>query len=89
MFWLLMDAMQGDASLFARADEIELAWRLIDPILAEWQLPDAPPLAGYEPGTWGPEEADELMAEYGRFWRHGCMEHQSKSHRPRHDSDGR
>jgi glucose-6-phosphate 1-dehydrogenase len=72
---LLLDAMQGDASLFARADEIELAWGLIDPILADWDRPDAPPLASYEPGSWGPTEADEFLARDGRAWIYGCGEH--------------
>jgi glucose-6-phosphate 1-dehydrogenase len=72
---LLLDAMQGDASLFARADEIELAWELIDPILDGWTQPGAPPLALYEPGTWGPVEAHELLAEEGRTWIRGCGEH--------------
>jgi glucose-6-phosphate 1-dehydrogenase len=69
---LLLDAMQGDASLFARADEIELAWRIIDPILADWTGPDTPQLASYEPGSWGPVEADGLLAEAGRAWLWGC-----------------
>jgi glucose-6-phosphate 1-dehydrogenase len=65
---LLLDAMQGDASLFARADEIELAWGIIDPILDGWTRPNAPPLAFYEPGSWGPSEADEFLARDGRAW---------------------
>jgi glucose-6-phosphate 1-dehydrogenase len=70
---LLLDAMQGDASLFARHDEIELAWKLIDPISAGWEQSDTPPLAFYEPGSWGPAEADELLAEDdGRAWYSGC-----------------
>ena len=69
---LLLDALQGDATLFARADEIELAWGIIDPILATWAGPDAPPLATYAPGTWGPAEADELLAREGRAWVVGC-----------------
>jgi glucose-6-phosphate 1-dehydrogenase len=69
---LLLDAMQGDASLFARADEIELAWGLIDPILASWERPDASPLAFYEPGSWGPAEADDFLARDGRAWRYDC-----------------
>ncbi len=73
---LLVDAMQGDASLFARADEIELAWGLIDPILAGWEQPDAPPLVPYQPGSWGPSEATDLMARDGRAWHHGCGEHE-------------
>jgi len=72
---LLLDAMQGDASLFARADEIELAWGLIDPILADWERPDAPPLAFYEPGSWGPSEADDFLARDSRAWYHGCGGH--------------
>jgi glucose-6-phosphate 1-dehydrogenase len=72
---LLLDALQGDASLFARADEIELAWGLIDPILAAWEQPDAVPLAFYEPGSWGPAGTDELLAQDGRTWLLGCKEH--------------
>jgi glucose-6-phosphate 1-dehydrogenase len=73
---LLLDAMQGEASLFARADEIELAWGLIDPILAGCDQPDAPPLAVYEPGSWGPAEADELLARDGRGWHYHCKGHE-------------
>jgi len=72
---LLLDAVQGDASLFARADEIELAWGLIDPTLANWERPDAPPLVSYEPGSWGPAEADDFLAQDGRAWLYGCGEH--------------
>jgi glucose-6-phosphate 1-dehydrogenase len=74
---LLLDAMQGDASLFARADEIELAWGLIDPIVAEWGQPSTPPLTFYEPGSWGPVEADDLMARDNRAWLRGCEEHEA------------
>ena len=69
---LLLDAMQGDAALFARADEIELAWCLIDRCHAHWIQPDAPPLASYEPGSWGPVEADELLGKDGRAWLVDC-----------------
>ena len=72
---LLLDAMQGDASLFARADEIELAWELIDPLLAAWQKPGATAVATYEPGSWGPTEADTFLAQEGRSWLLGCGEH--------------
>jgi len=74
---LLLDAMQGDASLFARADEIELAWGLIDPLLAAWQEPGAAPVATYEPGSWGPQEADAFLAQDGRAWLLGCGEHKT------------
>jgi len=69
---LLLDALTGDASLFARADEIELAWSLIDPVLEQWEGDEAPPLAFYESGTWGPSEADQLLARDGRFWHQQC-----------------
>jgi glucose-6-phosphate 1-dehydrogenase len=74
---LLLDALQGDASLFARADEIEMAWALIDPVLAQWQSPDAPPLAAYEPGSWGPAEAQALLAQDGRAWHPFCATHRA------------
>jgi glucose-6-phosphate 1-dehydrogenase len=73
---LLLDAMQGDASLFARADEIELAWGLVDPILEGWERPDAPPLVFYPPGSWGPKRADDLLVRDGRAWLLGCGPHE-------------
>jgi glucose-6-phosphate 1-dehydrogenase len=72
---LLLDALKGDASLFTRSDEIELAWALIDPVLEGWRTSEAPPLSTYRPGTWGPTEADELLARDDRLWRLGYCEH--------------
>ncbi len=69
---LLLDALEGDASLFARADEVEAAWAICDPILEEWQRSDKPPLYIYEPGLWGPEESTEWMAAQGRQWFDIC-----------------
>jgi glucose-6-phosphate 1-dehydrogenase len=69
---LLLDALQGDASLFTRSDSIELSWRLIDPILRGWENASEPPLEVYEPGSWGPEQADALLAREGRCWLRGC-----------------
>ncbi len=65
---LLLDALQGDASLFTRADEVEKAWGLIDPIQRAWDKEQVPPLTFYEPGSWGPAEADALLARDGRGW---------------------
>ncbi len=65
---LLLDALQGDASLFTRADEVETAWSLIDPILQTWETHQTPPLAVYRPNSWGPTEADSLLARDGRWW---------------------
>jgi glucose-6-phosphate 1-dehydrogenase len=69
---LLLDAAQGDASLFTRSDQIELGWQLVDPIIQGWAQDGKPELAYYEPGSWGPEEADDFMALGGRRWRIEC-----------------
>jgi glucose-6-phosphate 1-dehydrogenase len=67
---LLLDAMSGDATLFARRDEVEEAWAFIDIIENSWHAKkDAPPLFSYPAGSWGPEQADELLARDGRAWR--------------------
>jgi glucose-6-phosphate 1-dehydrogenase len=66
---LLMDALHGDSTLFARRDEVEAAWEHVTPILQIWR--DNPPQdhPNYEAGTWGPEAAVALMARDGRRWR--------------------
>src|SRR6266480_4741153 len=66
---LLLDAMSGDATLFARRDEVEEAWAFIDRIEQAWTEKNAPSLTFYPAGSWGPEEADELLARDGRAWR--------------------
>jgi glucose-6-phosphate 1-dehydrogenase len=67
---LLLDAMSGDATLFARRDEVEEAWSFIDPIEIAWAAKkDSPKLFFYPAGSWGPEEADDLLARDGRSWR--------------------
>jgi glucose-6-phosphate 1-dehydrogenase len=67
---LLLDAMSGDATLFARRDEVEEAWAFIDPVEQGWAAKEnAPGLFQYPAGSWGPEEADELLARDGRAWR--------------------
>jgi len=67
---LLLDAMSGDATLFARSDEVEEAWAFIDPIEEAWHAKkDAPELCFYPAGSWGPEAADNLLTRDGRAWR--------------------
>ncbi|MGP1674791.1 MAG: glucose-6-phosphate dehydrogenase, partial [Candidatus Limnocylindrales bacterium] len=66
---LILDALQGDASLFTRADEVEEAWSLIDPIIDAWAGMAPPVFPNYDAGSWGPPEADELLAREGRRWR--------------------
>jgi glucose-6-phosphate 1-dehydrogenase len=68
---LLLDALNGDTTLFIREDEIEAAWRIVDPVVAAWEN-TARPLASYAKASWGPGEADELMARDGRSWVNGA-----------------
>ena len=65
---LLLDAMRGDATLFTRRDEIEEQWAFIDPVLASWAKEGQPPPL-YQAGSWGPEQADDVLARDGRRWR--------------------
>jgi glucose-6-phosphate 1-dehydrogenase len=65
---LLLDALVGDPTLFIRTDEVAQAWRIVDPILRAW-ADQAAPLAHYTAGSWGPTEADDLLARDGRRWR--------------------
>jgi len=60
---LLSDALRGDATLFARQDGVEVAWRIVDPVLPG----DKAPLA-YDPGTWGPREASQLVSNYDGWY---------------------
>ena len=66
---LLLDAMLGDPTLFARHDFVESSWSLITPVHEAWAAPGAGGVASYEAGEWGPQEADALMAADGRRWR--------------------
>jgi glucose-6-phosphate 1-dehydrogenase len=64
---LLHDVMIGDPTLFIRTDEVEQAWRIVDPLLEAWS-DDSMPLSPYHAGTWGPHEADLLLARDLRQW---------------------
>jgi glucose-6-phosphate 1-dehydrogenase len=66
---LLYDCMIGDASLFQRADTIESAWRIIQPVLDQWNSRDSGKLPVYAAGSDGPEESDRLIQRDGRTWR--------------------
>lgn len=65
---LLLDAMSGDATLFARRDEVEEAWKFVDAIHAAWAT-RSDDLAFYSAGSWGPGEADELIKRHDAGWR--------------------
>ena len=66
---LLLDAMLGDPTLFARHDFVEASWALITPVHEAWRAAGPPDLPAYEAGEWGPRDADQLMAGDGRQWR--------------------
>jgi len=67
---LLLDAMKGDATLYARGDWVDMAWELLGPVLHAWTAGDPGKFPNYEAGTWGPAEADALLERDGRRWRH-------------------
>ena len=66
---LILDVLQGDASLFTRADEVEEAWGIVDPLIEAWATSPAPDFPNYDAGTWGPQTADELVTRDHRHWR--------------------
>lgn len=67
---LLLDCMQGDATLYSRGDAVEEAWNFVQPILNAWQTNPEIPIYGYPAGTWGPEDSDRLVS--GSGWRYPC-----------------
>jgi glucose-6-phosphate 1-dehydrogenase len=66
---LIYDVMIGDATLFMRADMVEHTWRIIQPVLDEWESDGSPRVRIYPSGGSGPSDADELLAREGRQWR--------------------
>ncbi len=66
---LLLDVMLGDATLFTRSDEVEAAWKVVDPILDYWDAHPPARMDTYEAGTWGPAAAHQLIAQNGFAWR--------------------
>lgn len=69
---LLLDALEGDASLFARADEVEAAWKICDAVLHGWNEMGRPELQLYEPGCWGPDACRDWMHRQQREWFDTC-----------------
>lgn len=69
---LLLDVMMGDRSLFLRFDEVEYAWRIVDPILQQWAM-ERDYIATYPSGSWGPAESRRLFEKEGQFWRSSLM----------------
>lgn len=69
---LLYDSMKGDSTLFARSEEVMSAWKFLMPIIDAWKNDKNIPLHGYPAGTWGPENADDLIEEPNMTWRYPC-----------------
>ena len=65
---LILDVLLGDPPLFPRHEEVELSWKILDPILEHWAKQDGS-VEQYRPGSWGPASADKMMAADGRAWR--------------------
>ncbi len=78
---LLLDAMQGDPTLYARGDVVEQAWRFVDPILRRWKEDSSFPLFGYSSGSWGPFKANDLIEGEKDQWHYPCenLTEESKS----------
>ena len=69
---LILDAVEGDQMLFAREDEVELAWKTVEPLLKASEGPHKSRLHRYTEGSWGPEEAQELIRRDSRTWELAC-----------------
>ena len=67
--YLLLDAMRGRTTLFARADEVEASWEVVQPVLDRWAETKPSGFPNYAAGTQGPAAADILLARDGRAWR--------------------
>ena len=65
---LLLDAMVGDTTLFMRSDQIEEAWDVISTILEAWEKRESIDFPNYQAGSWGPENAEALIAREGHVW---------------------
>jgi glucose-6-phosphate 1-dehydrogenase len=69
---LLHDVMDGDSTLFSRDDEVETAWKFLEPVQKAWKNNKAIKIFGYPAGTWGPEHANDLIEGKGLTWRYPC-----------------
>jgi glucose-6-phosphate 1-dehydrogenase len=69
---LLYDTMKGDSTLFARTEEVLEAWKFLSPVIECWKNDKDVPLYGYPAGTWGPENADDLIENKIMTWRYPC-----------------
>jgi glucose-6-phosphate 1-dehydrogenase len=61
--------MLGDATLFTRSDEVEAAWKVVDPLIRHWDANPPATMPSYAAGSWGPAESDQLVQPHGARWR--------------------
>jgi glucose-6-phosphate 1-dehydrogenase len=66
---LLLDVMIGDATLFTRSDEVEAAWKMVDPLIRYWESIGSDGMREYPAGSWGPRDAESLLEAHGARWR--------------------
>ena len=64
---LILDVLLGDPPLFPQQEEVEMSWKILDPVIEHWQRQRT--IDTYPPGTWGPPSGDAMMAVDGRTWR--------------------
>jgi glucose-6-phosphate 1-dehydrogenase len=69
---LIYDSLKGDSTLFARSEEVIEAWKFLSPVIESWKNDKNIPLYGYPSGTWGPDNADNLIEEKELTWRYPC-----------------
>ena len=75
---LLYDVIEGDATLFMRADQVEAAWQVITPIMDCWAARTPVDFPNYAAGSWGPEDAEALIAKDAHHWVSLPVEHKEK-----------
>jgi glucose-6-phosphate 1-dehydrogenase len=66
---LIYDCLIGDATLFQRADQVEAAWRVVQPVIDAWTVTKKPTFPDYPAGSAGPDESDAMLRRDGRSWR--------------------
>jgi len=69
---LIYDSINGDATLFARTEEVLEAWKFLSPVIEAWKNEHEVPLYGYPAGSWGPEQSDDLIEGKDMTWRYPC-----------------
>jgi glucose-6-phosphate 1-dehydrogenase len=86
---LLWDLIRNDSTLFMRADQVEMAWQILTPVLDVWASTPPSDFPNYKAGTWGPESADTLLAHDGYTWMHPAILDKEEKEEPAQDAESR